>query len=71
MDDLIISACKGKTASKGGLNVKELYRLAVLKGYNSNDYSRDALIRFLCGSSMSEHILHISKIKKNDHSTKK
>lgn len=41
------NACKGKSASQGGLNVPELSRLAAARGYTGSQKRAD-LITFLC-----------------------
>lgn len=47
MDQRLTKACEGKTASQGGLNVKELAEIAKGRGYKG-EAKRSQLIEFLC-----------------------
>lgn len=47
MDEKLLKACEGKSASQGGLNVPELHKMAVAKGYTGAKKRAD-ILAFLC-----------------------
>lgn len=53
MDQRLDLACKGKSASQGGMNVPELMTLAVQKGYQGPK-RRDHILAFLCNGKQSK-----------------
>lgn len=61
MDSKLINACAGKSASKGGLNVSDLFTIAKQGGYNGSKKRAD-LIAFLCGGAPAP--APVSKAKK-------
>lgn len=47
MDDRLIKACEGKSATQGGINVPELHKMAVSKGYTGKKIRKE-ILEFLC-----------------------